>query len=129
MGTSHGKNGRVKVSATLVAETRRWRVNQNVPFADMTAQGDSGQTHHTGIPVWTAEVEASWNPADTNGQEVMSIGAEVEVEFYPDGTSSGKTYMSGTASVVDRGIESAHDDGNRVTVTLQGQGVLSQTTV
>ncbi|WP_420578783.1 hypothetical protein [Oceaniradius stylonematis] len=129
MSKSHGKNGRVKVSATLVAETRAWTLQENVPVQDATAQGDSWQEHLTGIPGWTANVTCYYDPADANGQEAFTIGASVDVEFYTDGDGTGKTYKSGTATVIDRGQESPVDGNNMLEIGLQGNGALTQSTV
>ena len=50
MGVSHGKNGKVKLSANTVAETTKWTLSESVETADSTAQGDAAKTHLTGIP-------------------------------------------------------------------------------
>lgn len=130
MATTHGKNGKVKLSTSnLVGELTRWRVTKTVATSDSTAQGDSWQTHNTGIPAWSAEIEGWYDPTDSNGQATITVGASLDCDFYHDGDSSGKTYESGTATVTDVTIESAMDGTNKFSATLQGNGALTEETV
>lgn len=129
MGVTHGKNGKVKLTDDLVAETTKWTLNETVPVSDTTAQGDGAETHLTGIPSWTANVEGHYDPDDTDGQSALTIGASVDIQFYTDGDATGKTYKGGTASVTDISNESSKDDRNSFSVTLKGNGPLTQSTV
>ncbi|MEX3009005.1 hypothetical protein [Hoeflea sp. TYP-13] len=129
MGVSHGKNGKVKLGANTVAETTKWTLSESAAAADTTSQGDTAQTHLTGIPGWSAQVEGWYDPADTNGQSALAIGASVSIEFYTDTDGSGKTYKSGTASVTDIQWESAMDGTNSFSISLQGNGALATATV
>lgn len=129
MAKSHGKNGKVKLSTNVVAETTKWSLNETVDFADSTAQGDAAMTHLTGIPGWSGSIEALYDPADTNGQAALTIGASVSVELYHDGDAAGKTYRSGTASVTGIQLDSAMGDVNKIVFTIQGNGPLASGTV
>jgi len=129
MAKHHGKNGKVKLSSNVVAETKSWSVVETVPTADTTAQGDAGQTHLAGIPAWTGTVEAHYDPADATGQEVLLIGASVTVGFYSDGDAAGKVYYSGTATITERRITSDLTNSTGFQANLQGNGVLARQTV
>lgn len=129
MAKHHGKNGKMKIGSSVVAETTNWSIVETVPIADTTAQGDAGQDHLTGIPVWTGTVEAHYDPADANGQEALLIGASVSVGFYSDGDGAGKVYYSGTASITERRIGASVTDRVTFQANLQGKGVLAQQTV
>lgn len=129
MGVTHGKNGKVTVSDNAVAETTKWSLNESVPDTPTTAQGDAAATHLTGIPEWSANVEGHYDVADTLGQEVLVIGASVDIKLYTDGDGSGKTFKQGTASVTGRQIESGISDRNSFSVSLKGNGPLTNGTV
>tara|TARA_R110000751_G_scaffold146094_9_gene250018 strand:+ start:21304 stop:21693 length:390 start_codon:yes stop_codon:yes gene_type:complete len=129
MGVSHGKNGKVKLSGNVVAEVKKWSVSENVAASDTTVMGDAAQTHLTAIPIWTAQVEGLYDPSDANGQSALTIGASVVPEFYTDTDESGKTYKTGTASVLDIQWESSVEGVNTFSISLQGNGVLTTATV
>lgn len=129
MAVSHGKNGKVKLSSNTVAETTKWTLSESVDVADSTAQGDAAMTHLAGIPAWSATVEGRYDPADTNGQVALSIGASVTPQFYTDTDASGKTYKTGTATVVGINWESDMGGVNSFSVNLTGNGALTTTTV
>lgn len=128
MAVHHGKNGKVKLGANVVASVTRWSLNQSVPVADTTAMGDTATTHIPGIPSWTARVEGNYDPADTNGQVALTIGASVSLKLYSDGDASGKKYWTGTATV--SGISREVPMGDRVTfsIDLTGNGALTSAT-
>lgn len=129
MAKHHGKNGKMKIGSSVVAETTSWSIVETVPTADTTAQGDAAQTHLTGIPGWTATVEGHYDPADATGQEVLLNGASVSVGFYSDGDAAGKVYYSGTASITERRIGASHTDRVTFQANLQGNGALARQTV
>ncbi len=129
MGTSHGKEGKVKLGTDTVAETTKWSLTQTVPVADTTAQGDTAATHIAGIPNWSGSVEALYDPADTNGQAALTIGASVSLKLYPDGDASGKTEQSGTATVTSIQQDSDVGDANKIVFSFQGNGALATATV
>jgi len=129
MSVHHGKNGKAKLGATTIAEVTKFSVNESVATSDTTTMGDAALNHLPGIPGWTAKIEGNYDPADTNGQVVLTIGASVTVGLYSDGDASGKKYMTGTATVVGKGTEASMGDKVTFSVDLQGNGALSISTV
>ena len=129
MATHHGKNGKVKLTTNVVASTTKWSINEQVEKADSTVMGDTAKTHKTGIPEWSAKVEGLYDPADTNGQNALTIGASVTVGLYSDGDATGKKYFSGTASVIGIGREADMGDMVKFSCDLAGNGALSIATV
>lgn len=129
MAKHHGKNGKIKVSTNQVAEVTAWTITETVGVSDTTAMGDAAQTHLTDIPGWTAQVTAHFDPADTNGQNALTIGASVTIGVYSDGDASGKTYFTGTASVTNIGRSGALTGAVAFTADLTGNGALSRQVV
>lgn len=129
MAVHHGKNGKVKAGANVVAETRKWTLNQNVEVADTTVQGDAALTHLPGIPGWNGSIEALYDPADTTGQGVFIIGASVVLGLYSDGVAATKKYHTGTATITSIAEEVDMGAAVKVTFNFQGNGPLTTETV
>lgn len=129
MAVHHGKNGKVKLGNNVVAETTKFSVSETVAVADTTAQGDTAQTHLTGIPGWSAKVEGNYDPADTTGQAALTIGASVTIGLYSDGDATGKRYLTGTASVTAINFETPVNDRVTFSIDLTGNGALTKSTV
>ena len=130
MPVHHGKNGKVKLGSTaLVAEVTQFTVNETVATSDTTSMGKTAGTHLTGIPTWTAQIDANYDPADDDGQVALAIGSSVTIGLYTDGDGSGKDYLTGTASIVGRTITSSFTERVTFSASLQGNGPLTQSTV
>jgi hypothetical protein len=129
MATHHGKNGVVKVGANTVAEVDRWSVRESVEVSDDTAQGDTAQTHLVGVPMWNGNLTCHWDETDTNGQQALTIGASVTLNLYPEGTGSGAKYKTGTASILEVGIEVTKNGVVSREFSFQGNGALTESTV
>ncbi|MAR56935.1 MAG: hypothetical protein CMM93_07105, partial [Rickettsiales bacterium] len=91
MTTHSGKNGIVKVgvSPTVVAEVREWSLDVAADTADNTtmnsAQSNGGwKTNTDTLKEWNGSVSCYWDPSDSNGQESLTAGASLAVEFYPN---------------------------------------------
>ena len=129
MPVIHGKNGKVKFTTNAIAEITRIRVNETLPIGDSTSMGDSWGTHNPGIPTWTGEVECRYDPGDTNGQATVAIGASVTIGFYTQGDSAGRTYRSGTATIVGTNEEGTFTENVSMSFQVQGNGALTKSTV
>jgi len=129
MAVHHGKNGKVKLTTNVVAEVTKFSVNQTIGDSDTTAMGDTAQTHIVGIPGWTAKIEGNYDPADTNGQSALTIGASISVGLYTDGDGSGKKYFTGTASVTGIGHEASFTERVTFSIDVKGNGALTTSTV
>jgi len=127
MAKVHGKDGQIKIGDN-VCPVENWSFEETVPTDDATEQGDAGQDHLTGIPGWTGELTVIQNK-DNPAHQALSVGAVVSVELYDGGTGSGAKYWTGTASVITRGRTVNKDANIRQTISLQGKGVLVESTV
>lgn len=129
MPVHHGKNGKVKLTTNAIAEVTKFSIAETIADSDTTSMGDTAQTHLVGIPGWTAKVEGNYDPADTNGQVALTIGASVTVGLYTDGDASGKKYFSGTASVTALNTDASMTDRVTFSADLKGNGALTKATV
>ena len=132
MATHWGNEGQVKLGANTVAEVMEFEFTETVQPIDDTAMGDAYKTHigGSGIKEWSGSMTCHWDETDTNGQQAMTVGASVTLNLYPEGSTSGDTYWSGTASITERSQTTKMDGETiRATFTFMGNGTLTRGTV
>jgi hypothetical protein len=114
-------------TASLVAEITKFSVEEEIGLVDDTAMGDTSRTHISGagIRTWTATIECHWDDTDTTGQTALSIGASVTVNLCPEGRAAGDRYASGTASVVNKGVDVPMEGTITSVIQVQGNGALT----
>ncbi len=129
MASHHGKEGVVNVGANSVAEVIEWSVDEEVDIVDSTPMGTAAATYVTGTTRWNGSIKCFWDETDTNGQQALTIGASVTLNLYPEGTTSGDTYATGTALVTGISIPVNKDSMTERSFTFQGTGALTWGTV
>lgn len=129
MATHTGSEGTVKVGSNAIAEIRSFSIDQQADTLDDTTMGDTARTFKSSLTTYTGTVDVLWDETDTNGQGALTIGAEVTLNLYPEGDTSGDTYYTGTAIVTGRTINSSYDGLVEMSISVQGSGALTETTV
>ena len=133
MATHTGSEGTVKTgtvgSDSAIAEIRSYSVEETSDTTEDTSMGDSYRTHKTTLKSWSGSVDVFWDETDTDGQVALAVGSEATVTFYPEGSTTGDTYLSGTAIVTGRTVTGSFDGMVEASLTLQGTGALTITTV
>ena len=130
MAKHTGSEGLVKVGGTnTVAEVRSWSLSHESETIEDTAMGDSFRSHKAGLQTWSGSCDVYFDETDTNGQVAMTPGASLTVGFYPEGATSGDTYYSGTALVTSVERSAELDGMVEASVSLQGVGGLTTSTV
>ena len=127
MATHTGSEGTVRVGLNAIAEIRSYSVEETADTAEDTSMGDSYRTFKTTLKAWSGSVDVFWDEADTNGQNLLVPGAEVTVNFFPEGATAGQSerYYSGAAIVTGKTVTASFDGMVESTITLQGNGTLS----
>lgn len=132
MAVITGNNGELKVVASggtplnLVGQMKTWSVEETQEQVETTVMTDTSKTFANTLKTWTASCEVNYDPADTNGQLVMTIGQKVDVEFYPNGASN-TTKLNGTAFVTSMGRSASMGDLVGKSISMQGTGALTET--
>lgn len=131
MATHTGSEGTVKVGANAIAEIRSYSVEQTGDTVEDTTMGDAWRTHKTTLKSWTGSVDVFWDEADTTGQGALTIGSSVTMNFYPEGATAGtsETYLTGTALVTGVTVTASYDGMVESTLTVQGVGALTSSTL
>lgn len=129
MATHTGSEGTVKVGSNAIAEIRSFSIEESADTLDDTTMGDTARTYKSSLTTFSGSIDVLWDETDSSGQGALTIGAEVTLNLYPEGDASGDTYLSGTAIVTSRSISSSHDGLVEMSISVQGSGALSTTTV
>ena len=129
MATHKGSEGTVKVGANAIAEIRSFSISETGDTVEDTTMGDSARTYKPSLTSFSATVEVFWDETDTQGQVALAVGAEVTLNAYPEGSASAASYVTGSAIVTGRTINSSFDGMVEASITLQGTGALTQDTV
>jgi predicted secreted protein len=129
MATHTGSEGTVKVGANAVAEIRSYSVEETADTVEDTSMGDSYRTHKTTLKSWSGSVDVFWDETDTTGQGALTVGSEVTVNFYPEGSTTADSYKTGTAIVTGKTVSASFDGMVESTISLQGTGALTTATV
>lgn len=125
MATHTGSEGTVKVGANAIAEIRSYSIEQTADTTEDTTMGDAWRTHKTTLKAWSGTVDVYWDETDTTGQGALVVGAEVTANFYPEGSTTGDIYLTGTAIVTGKTVSASFDGMIESTITLQGTGALT----
>lgn len=132
MATHWGNEGQVKVGAVTIAEITKFEFNENVTPVSDTSMGDAWETHiaGSGIKKWDGSMDAHWDELDTTGQGALLVGASVVLNLYPEGSTTGDVFYTGTATITSRGIPVVMDgDTVRASFNFLGNGALTRSTV
>lgn len=122
------KNMVAKSGTDVLDGIRQMEIEESVSETDLTAAGDDWQDHDTGIPGWTATLSMLLDH-ETAANQALRAGDVIEFEGYTEGDSSGKTYFSGSASVLSHKLGGSHDGEATRDYSLKGKGALNSATV
>lgn len=125
MATHTGSEGTVKVGANAIAEIRSYSVEQTSDTVEDTTMGDTWRTHKTTLRSWTASVDCFWDESDTTGQGALTVGSEVTLNLYPEGATTGDTYLTGTGIVTGKTVTGSFDGMVESSISVQGTGTLT----
>jgi predicted secreted protein len=129
MATLQGNNGTVKVGSVAIAEIRSFSIDETMDTIESTSMGDTYRTFETSLKSWSGSVDVFFDDTDTTGQGALTVGSEVTVNFQIEGDTTGDHLLSGTAIVTDRSISSSFDGLVEASLSLQGDGALTEGTV
>lgn len=129
MATHKGSEGTVKVGVNAIAEVRSFSISETGDTVEDTTMGDTARTYKPSLTSWSGSVEVYWDETDTNGQVALTVGAEVTLAVYPEGSTTGDSYLTGSAIVTGRTINSSFDGMVEASITVQGNGALTASVV
>lgn len=128
MATHTGSEGTIKIGNDIVGELRSFSLESTAETIEDTSMGDTNRSYKVGLKTFTGTASVFFDETDT-AQGALDAGAEITLNVYPEGASSGDTYYSGSAIVTGRTINSSFDGMVEMELSFQGTGALSETTV
>ena len=128
MATHTGSEGTIKIGANTLGELRSFSLESTAETIEDTSMGDASRTYKVGLKTFTGTASVFFDETDT-AQPGLVAGAEITLNVYPEGASSGDTYYTGSAIVTGRTINSSFDGMVEAEISFQGTGALTESTV
>ena len=128
MATHAGSEGVVFSGSNQVNEVRSYTISETGETLEDTSMGDAARTYIASLKTFTGSLDVFWDETDA-GQGDLDIGSTITLNLYPEGNTSGDTYYTGSAIVTERSITASFDGLVEMSVSVQGTGALSETTV
>ena len=125
MANHAGSEGTVHVGTSAIAEIRSFSISETADTIEDTSMGDSARTYKPSLKSFSGSIDVFWDETDTDGQIALAVGSEVTIKFYPEGTTSGDTYLSGSAIVTGKTVNGSFDGMVEASITVQGNGALT----
>ena len=129
MATHTGSEGTVKVGANTIAEIRSFSIDETGDTLEDTTMGDTARTYKSSLTSFSGSVDVFYDETDTTGQGALTVGSEITINAYPEGDTAGDTYKSGSAIVTGVSLTSSFDGMVESSITFQGNGSLTTSTV
>ena len=129
MANHKGSEGLVKVGSNTVAEIKDFSLSETAETIDDTTMGDSARTKKTSLTTASGSMTAFWDETDSSGQGAMTVGAEVTLNLYPEGATTGDTYATLSALITEKGVSTTLDGMVESTVSFEANGAVTWGTV
>jgi predicted secreted protein len=129
MATHTGSEGTVKIGSTAVAEIRSYTLNENGDTLEDTSMGDTARTYKPSLKSFDGSLDVFWVESDVGGQDALTVEAEITFSVYPEGSTTGDVYYTGSAIVTSRSITASYDGMVEMSIGIQGNGALTSATV
>ena len=94
MAVGHGLSGVLKISTNTVLQVQNIKVGTKTELASKAVMGDTWDSFLQGLNTGSLTADCLFDPADTTGQEAMTLGASATLSVYPQGTATGKKYLT-----------------------------------
>ena len=128
MATHKGSEGTVKSGANAIAEIRSYTITETADVLEDTTMGDASRTYLASLKTFSGSIDCFWDETDTNGQLTLDPGSTVTINIYPEGSTSGDTYYTGSVIVTEKTVTASFDGMVEASFSFQGTGALSETT-
>ncbi len=125
MANHKGSEGVVKTGTDTIAEVTAWTIDESAATIDDSTLDATTTTMQIGRTSWTGSIECFWDETDTSGQEVLTIGASITLNLYPEGDTTGDEFATGTALITGISMGGAIDGIISRSFSYQGSGALT----
>lgn len=129
MATFSGSDGVILVGTDQVAEVRSYSIDETMDTLEDTSMGDTSRTYKTSLKSFSGSADVFFDDTDTSGQGALTVGTSATLNIQMEGNTSGDHKMSGTVLVTGRTITASFDGLVEASITFQGTGALTESTV
>jgi predicted secreted protein len=129
MATFTGSDGVILVGTDQVAEVRSYSIDETMDTLEDTAMGDTSRTYKTSLKSFSGSADVFFDDTDTSGQGALTVGSEVTLNVQFEGNTAGDHKLSGTVLITGRTISASFDGMVEASISFQGTGALTETTV
>lgn len=136
MATYEGSAGQVKIKSgsdalTAVASVRSWNLDVTRETVEDTVMGDGNRTYKKGLQDYSGSMDIVF---DSSENAIVSTALTpdtddtVSIEFYSDANDD-TTKFAGDVIVTSYSITATYDGLSEASVSFQGTGALSTTSI
>jgi len=129
MATFSGSDGVILVGTNQVAEVRSYSIDETMDTLEDTAMGDTSRTYKTSLKSFSGSADVFFDDTDTSGQGGLTVGTSATLNIQMEGNTTGDHKLSGTVLVTGRTITASFDGLVEASITFQGTGALTESTV
>lgn len=129
MAIGKGSAGVVKIAVkdgttANVGEVRSYSLDETSDTIETTKMGDTSKSYLPSLKDATLTVDALWDSADAQ-QLIFDVGADIDFEIHPEGTSAGKNY-SGNGLVTAKTVSASYDGMVEASFSVQVSGAVAE---
>ncbi len=128
MATHHGKEGVVTAGGTGVGELTGFTLETTADVVEDTQLSDSTKSFIAGRTSFSGTLEMSYDETDSP-QQTLTAGSSISFVLLPEGNTSGDEDFTGTGIVTGMSINDSLDAIVTRSITFQGTGSLTRSTV
>jgi len=135
MAIIKGSEGTVHVGTNAIAEIRSYSLEETGDTLETSTMGTTARTYVPSLTSWSGSVDVYLDETDSTGQGALTAGSQVTINVYPEATgtnntpASGDVKYTGTAIVTSVSKNASFDGLVEASISLQGTGALTSTTV
>lgn len=128
MATHHGKEGVVTAGGTAIGELTGFTIETTGDVVEDTQLSDSEKSFLAGRTSFSGTLEMHYDETDAQ-QETLTAGSSISFVLLPEGNTTGDQSFSGSGIITGMSINNAMDGIVSRSVTFQGTGALTKSTV
>jgi hypothetical protein len=128
MATHHGKEGVVTAGGTAIGELTGFTIETTGDVVEDTQLSDSEKSFLAGRTSFSGTLEMHYDETDAQ-QETLTAGSSISFVLLPEGNTSGDQSFTGSGIITGMSISNAMDGIVSRSVTFQGTGSLTKSTV
>ena len=128
MAVVHGKEGLVKAGGTAIGDLTGFTLETTGDVVESTALSDSDKSFTAGRTSFSGSLDMNFNRANAP-QATLLAGSSIAFILYPEGATSGDRTYTGSGIITGISTTNSMDSMATRSVTFQGNGTLTVSTV